>query len=418
MLTRAFEIQTEVERILESRWLRESAQLRGLLRHVVDETLAGRQDGLKEYSLGREVFHRQPDYDPRNDAIVRVQASLLRKRLATYYEHEGRESTLHIELPRGGYVPSFREVEKEPPAVVAEPAKPPLATRAGFRWRSFGTGVAVGAVVVLAGFLLVGQWQARPPMPAPSVWGAFIQPGTESIVSFGVPLVYAGAGIFVRDTSVNILGDEGKGKLGSIGRLMGEPLRPQDDVYTGIGDMVGTHEIIRWLESHGVKASLANSHYLGHSDIAGKNLVVVSSARFQTLLQQMNFTNYFRFDGSTSNGGFFIEDPIAGEQRLYSPMTGTGVDTSYAVLSLWPGKQPENRILYLTGITTWATQGAAQFVTDAESIGDLQARLDADPPEGPRGRKSKFFQVLLRIEGKNNQVRTASYVTHRYLPPS
>ncbi len=382
----------------------------------MDETLAGRQDGLKEYSLGREVFHRHADYDPRNDAIVRVQASLLRKRLATYYEHEGRESTLHIELPRGGYVPAFREVVIGPPTVVVEPAPPPPAARASFGWSSFGTGLAVGAVVVLAGLLLFGRWQAHPRMPAPSVWGAFMQPGTESIVSFGVPLVYAGAGIYVRDIYVNTLDDEMRGKLGSIERLMGEPLRPQDDVYTGIGDMVGTHEIIRWLESHGVKASLANSHYLGHSDITGKNLVVVSSARFQTLLRQMNLPNHFKFDGSDTTGSFFIEHPIAGEQRRYTPMSGTGVDTSYAVLSLWPGKQPENRILCLTGITTWATQGAAQFVVDPASIGDLQVRLDADPPQSPRGRKSKFFQVLLRIEGKYNQLRTVSYVTHRYLP--
>ena len=382
----------------------------------MDETLAGRQDGLKEYSLGREVFHRHADYDPRNDAIVRVQASLLRKRLATYYEHEGRESTLHIELPRGGYVPAFREVAKEPPTVVVEPVAPPPAARAGFGWRSFGTGLAVGAVAVLAGLLLFGRWQTHPPMPAPSVWGAFMQPGTESIVSFGVPLVFAGGGIFVRDTNVNTLGDEASGKLGSIERLMGAPLRPQDDVYTGIGDMVGTHEIIRWLESHGVETSLANSHYLGHSDITGKNLVVVSSARFQTLLRQMSLPNHFIFDGSTTNGAFYIEHPIAGEQRLYTPMSGTGVDTSYAVLSLWPGKRPANRILCLTGITTWATQGAAQFVVDRASIGDLQTRLDADPPESPRGHKSEFFQALLRIEGKNNQVRTASYVTHRYLP--
>ncbi len=397
--------------------MRESAQLRGLLRHVVNETLAGRQDGLKEYSLGREVFHRKPDYNPGNDAIVRVQASLLRKRLATYYEREGRESTLRIELPRGGYVPSFREVEKELPAVVAEPVPRQLAAPPGFRWRLFGAGVAVGAVVVLAGFLFFGQRQARPPMPAPSVWGAFMQPGAESIVSFGVPLVYAGGGIFVRDVNVNIPGDEAKGKLGSIERLMGEPLRPQDDVYTGIGEMVGTHEIIRWLESHGVKASLANSHYLGHSDITGKNLVVVSSIRFQTLLQEMQLPSRFTFDESSS-GGFLIQDPGPGEQRHYHAMSGAGVDTSYALLHLWPGKRPGNRILYLTGITTWATQGAAQFVVDAERIGDLQTRLDADPPEGPRGRKSPFFQVLLRIEGKNNQVRTASYVTHRYLPSS
>lgn len=417
MVSRTSEIHGEVDRILESRWLRESSQLSGLLRHIVQETLDGHQDGLKEYNLGLQVFHRTPDYDPRDDAIVRVQASLLRKRLAAYYEHEGRDSTLRIELPRGGYVPVFHEVESEPsPPVPLLPAPAP-SPRPATRWRPFLAGAAAGAFLVLAGFLLAGARHDHRPNPSPALWGAFLQPGSDTIVSFGVPLFYAGGGIFLRDTRVNVTDDESKGRVAEIERVLGEPVRPQDDVYTGIGDLVGTHEIVRWLEAQGVKATLANSHYLGHSDVAGKNLVVVSSIRFQTLLREMNLPNHFQFDGSSS-GGFVIDSPLPGEQRHYRATSGTGVDTSYAVLSLWPGRLPGHRILYLTGITTWATQGSAHYVVDEAKIADLQTRLDADPPTGPRGARGPFFQVLLRIEGKNNQARTATYVTHRYLPAS
>ena len=81
MVSNASSIHEELERILATRWLKDSHQLSALLRHVVEETLAGRTEGLKEYPLGLQVFHRPPDYDPRTDAIVRVQASLLRKRL-------------------------------------------------------------------------------------------------------------------------------------------------------------------------------------------------------------------------------------------------------------------------------------------------------------------------------------------------
>lgn len=90
------------------------------------------------------------------------------------------------------------------------------------------------------------------------------------------------------------------------------------------------------------------------------------------------------------------------------------MDTSYAVMSLWPGKSDGHRILYLSGITPWATQGAAQHAVGPARLGDLQRRLDADPAIGPRGRKGPFFQVLLRVEGKYSQVRTAEYLTHRY----
>lgn len=405
MISNTSEIHGEVDRILESRWLRESAQLSTLLRHIVHETLDGRQDGLKEYNLGLQVFHRTPDYDPRGDAIVRVQASLLRKRLASYYDNEGQNATLRIELPRGGYVPVFHSVDPNPPQP-APPPKPPS------RWPIFSSGAAAGAVLAAAIFLLSSR---PPPVIAPSLWGAFTQPGANSIVSFGVPLFYAGGGLFLRDTRVNITDDESKGRVAEAERVLNEHFRPQDDIYTGIGDLVGAHEIIRFLEARGARVTLANSHYLGHSDVAGKNLVVVSSIRFQTLLREMDLPNHFTFDGS-QNGGFLNDRTLPGEQPHYHATTGAGVDTSYAVLSLWPGKRPDSRILYLTGITTWATQGAAQYVVDPSRLTDLQTRLDADPPDGPRGKKGPFFQVLLRIEGKYNQVRTATYVTHRYLP--
>jgi len=399
---------------LESRWFRESAQLRVFLKHVVEETLAGRQDGLKEYSLGLEVFHRPPDYDPRNDAIVRVQASQLRKRLASYYNHEGRSSTLRIDLPRGGYVPAFAEVEVEPQKVEVEPPKAPPHVPVT-RWRQFSVGVALGLLIASGAFLLYGLRQNRPPEHAPALWGAFDTSSAETIVSFGVPLFYNGGGFFVRDTKVNEPGQMQNERHREIARALGTQIHPVEDIYTGIGDMVGTHEVIRWLEARGVKVRLANSHYLGHTDILGKNLVVVSSIRFQTLLQEMQMPSHFTFDGS-QNGGFLVDDPGPGEQRRYSALSGAGVDTSYAILHLWPGKQPEHRILYLTGITTWATEGAARYVVESQQLTDLQARLDADPPEGPKGKKSPYFEVLLRVEGKNNAYRTANYVTHRYLP--
>lgn len=416
MVSRTSDIQDELERILDSHWLRESAQLKRLLRYTVEETLSGRQAGLKEYSLGLEVFHRPSDYDPHNDAIVRVQASLLRKRLAAYYENEGCGSALRIELPRGGYVPIFREVDLPPQPAPAKAPVPVEQSQTGGQWRLFWAGVAVGAVLACAAFLLTWSRQTRPPVPAPAVWGLFFAPGTETIVSFGVPLFYAGDGIFVRDTSVNTPNQQSQERLDKITQALGAPIRPQEDVYTGIGDLVGTHVVIHWLERQGVRTSLANSHYLGHSDIADKNLIVVSSVRFQTLLQEINLPSFFTFD-SRPGGAFILADPVSGEQREYATRSGAGVDTSYSLLHLWPGRTAGLRILYLTGITTWATEGAARFAVNPAKLAELQARLDADPPQGPHGRKSPFFQVLLRVEGKNNQVRTVNYVTHRYSPP-
>jgi len=80
------------------------------LRFIVEETLAGRASGIKEQVLGLEVFDRGQDFNPRLDPIVRVQARNLRSRMAKYYEGPGRSDPIRIELPKGTYIPVFREV--------------------------------------------------------------------------------------------------------------------------------------------------------------------------------------------------------------------------------------------------------------------------------------------------------------------
>jgi hypothetical protein len=419
VISNASGIHEELERILETKWLRESHQLSALLRHVVEETIAGRTAGLKEYSLGLEVFHRPSDYDPRNDAIVRVQASLLRKRLTAYYEHEGRDAVLRITLPRGGYIPQFETVEPET-APTEAPAE--IAVRSAAlsrpRWPLVLGGFVAGAI--LAGWLGYA-FSGRPSLAiaeCPALWEGFARDDIETITSFGVPLFFTGGGgLFVRDTQVNRLTDNPR-QVDKVGEALGISFRPQEDVYTGVGDAIGTHHVTRWLEQHGIQARIANSNYIGLSDVEGKNLVVISSARFQTLLQQMNLPDQFPFSPATYGGGYRSLDPLPGELPYYQPKGGdAGVNTSYAVVSLWPGSPPDRRMMYLSGIETWSTQGAAQYVIDPDRLADLNHRLSADPPDGPRGRKSPFFQVLLRVEGKNNRVRNSTYVTHRYLPP-
>jgi hypothetical protein len=414
MESSASNIHEELERILATRWFKESHQLSALLRYVVGETLAGRTEGLKEYSLGLQVFHRSPDYDPRTDAIVRVQASLVRKRLAAYYEQEGQDARLRIELPRGGYVPVFRE--HTAPSGAHPPDAPAAVSSRSPPRMAFLAGLAAGLSLSLAAF-----WLPRTVRPqtveCPALWSNYLDSRVETVTGFGVPLFFSGGmGLFVRDTHVNQLSD-GQSRIERVQKAIGRPFRPQGNVYTGIGDAIGAHLVARWLEQQGVSARMANCNYIGSSDVQGRNLVIVSSARFQTLLQSMELPRRIRFDPAGQDGAFVLENPLPGEPSVYRPRgSDTGVSTSYAVISLWPGISPGRRILYLSGIETWSTQGAAEFALDKASLSDLQRLLAQDPADGPRGRKSPYFQVLLRVEGKSNVARSAHYVTHRYLP--
>src|SRR5689334_928661 len=110
-------IRATVERLVTSPQLAASPSLCRFLRYVVEETLAGREGQIKEYSLGAEVFGRGDEFDPRIDPIVRVQARNLRARMAKYYEGPGAQEAVIIDMPKRTYVPVFAMRKAEPIAV-------------------------------------------------------------------------------------------------------------------------------------------------------------------------------------------------------------------------------------------------------------------------------------------------------------
>src|SRR6185312_17234253 len=108
-----------VEKILLSAPFAQSGRLQRFLKFVVTETLAGHADRLKGYTIGVEVFDRDPSFDSAIDAIVRVEAARLRAKLREYYEQEGREDPVRIELPKGRYAV---QVEVRRPGPMSAPA--------------------------------------------------------------------------------------------------------------------------------------------------------------------------------------------------------------------------------------------------------------------------------------------------------
>jgi len=101
-------IRKELDRILASTVFQSSERLRNFLRYTVEQTILGRGDLIKEYSVGTEVFGRAASFDPRLDTIVRTEARKLRSRLSRYYETEGKDDRLRIEIHKGSYAPLFR----------------------------------------------------------------------------------------------------------------------------------------------------------------------------------------------------------------------------------------------------------------------------------------------------------------------
>jgi hypothetical protein len=94
----------QLDRILGSATFQGAARAQVLLRFLVNETVQGRSDRLKEYTLGAEGLGKGEGFDPRTDPVVRAEASRLRTRLDRYYAGEGSADDLIIQLPKGTYV--------------------------------------------------------------------------------------------------------------------------------------------------------------------------------------------------------------------------------------------------------------------------------------------------------------------------
>ncbi len=101
-------ILQQVEKILDHPLFMVSDILQRFLKYVINETLSGRENQIKEYTIAKYVLNKSPEFRPLHDGIVRVHARRLRDALKKYYEDRAIENECEITIPKGGYIPVFR----------------------------------------------------------------------------------------------------------------------------------------------------------------------------------------------------------------------------------------------------------------------------------------------------------------------
>ncbi len=167
-------VMDQLAKILASPGFTRSSRMQRFLQFVVSSALEGQFDVLKESYIGTTVFERAPTYDPKLDPIVRVEARRLRTKLQTYYETEGRGDRIVIQLPKGGYLPTFEELDLLPAAEMSsaesnpedgmtEVPSPSTSTGPLFAierptpglLRRYSTTLALSAVVLILATLLI-----------------------------------------------------------------------------------------------------------------------------------------------------------------------------------------------------------------------------------------------------------------------
>ena len=105
-------IREQLRKIVSSRSLIQSRRLVRFLSFIVERALEGKGDQLSEYLIGLEVYERRSSFDPQIDTIVRSEVRRLRLKLRQYYETDGANDPILIEVPKGAYAPVFHERER------------------------------------------------------------------------------------------------------------------------------------------------------------------------------------------------------------------------------------------------------------------------------------------------------------------
>ena len=146
--------RSELTAILESEGFRRAPKISQLLSYLCEKYFNGQAEDIGEYSIAVEVLGRDSEFDPKLDAVVRVDTHHLRKRLKQYYEHEGKDHAIEIVIPPGQYMPKFiRRLEAPPLEQVAVEETAPVKSE----WASLVRlwPLLVGAAVIVVALAVV-----------------------------------------------------------------------------------------------------------------------------------------------------------------------------------------------------------------------------------------------------------------------
>ncbi len=376
-------VREELNRVLASHEFRSSKRSQDFLRYVVEHTLNGQADMLKERTIGIEVFGRSTSYEPSDDATVRVKAGDVRKRLGLYYAEQGAHNPVRIEMPAGTYVPEFRGVDgvvetvpevSDAGQVAAAPVSAPVV--APKSWRIVSLIVAITAIAIAG----VVWFRARPSStPLDQFWAPVL--GGSKPVSLCVAFVP----VYGLNGQAPKTSPETSGKT--------SPLRPEDfvlltDQFVGGGDLIATSRVSAMLARIDRPYQLRIGSDVSFQDLrtAPAILVGYSYTRWKEISSQMRFV----IDTSRSPVAIMDNGQPTGFTLPNLP-PDRRTDEDYAIVSRVFHPDTHAMLVELAGVTQYGTAAAADLVTSP----DLFAEALRDAPAGWR---NKNLQLVLHVK--------------------
>jgi hypothetical protein len=375
-------IRDELGKLLKTVHFANSKRYPALLGYVVEKTLAGKAEELKERILGIEVFHRSSDYDTNSDTVVRVAAGEVRKRLALVY-HEGEsEHLIHITLPAGSYVPEFFRSDSQQQQKLTPPVPVPLITNqqtlideptsTRFRtpsWKGWKLATALTLMALVVGFAFLFRASNR----KTSV-DLFWQPVQASLN----PVIIC-PGALVRSAD------------SPSGMVLAK--RTDDYPFTSIATTVSLADVVRSFSMNQTKFIVQPASTTTLADMREHPVVLIAAYSNEWTGRIQNDLRY-RFAPEPARQ---IYDAVKPSIKWMRPAElPLNEEDDFGIVARFHSRLTDNLVVLIAGIGKNATEAAAQFVTTPRYL-DLLNQQSKDWA-------SKDVEVVLKvkvIDGKN-----------------
>ena len=371
------QVREELSRVLAGHEFRSSKRSQDFLRYVVENTLQGHGDMLKERTIGIDVFGRPTSYDPSDDATVRVKAGEVRKRLGLYYSDQGSHNPVRIELPSGTYVPEFHLVNAPAPAAPERlpdraPDAPPNPAAAPPRRFVPAPRYAALAAVVLVTAAVVA-WVLTRPVVTP-------------LDEFWAPVLNGSSPLQLCASYVPVYGVD-------IDPSITPPSRVDDftlltDQFVGGGDLIATSRLSAMLTRLRRPYRVKLGNEVSFADLRSGPAILVgfSYTKWKQISNQMRFfVDGFRRPAGITDDGKATEWVLPGLPR------DRHTSEDYAIVSRVFHPDTHAMLVELAGITQYGTDAAADLVTNP----DLMAEAFRGAPPGWQ---KKNLQLVLHVK--------------------
>jgi hypothetical protein len=371
-----------VERIASSHHLKSSPRLCQFLFYVAECAIREAPEEATEQQIGIRVFGRPPGYNSSEDSIVRTHARLLRQKLEAYFAEEGVAEKIVVEMPKGHYLPVFLQrsedaIVGEKPAAVPTAGTLRLAGRETQLSRLGSRKIAWLLLPVLAVSAILFWHPWKKPQVAETPVGIFWRP----FLTGEPPIVIFSNALFKGDSTNGL-------RYATPQTSDGTPQQPYVDTYTGIGELASVYNLTRLFDDHHATFILKRSLLVTWDEAQLRNLIFIGSRAENPSLRVLPGTTDFTMVAAPDSAGVVNHNPKPGEPAVYSrpeqPLT-----SDYAILALLPGMQSGKRILIFSGLTTFGTQAAVDYVCQPDTSAELLKKIT-----GPKGDIHPFEAVL------------------------